>query len=133
MYLANGSQEYCAFWIDQNVKYTFKVTLNNGADLKVRRLFVPVVAGQASDIDEEEIMINGPGETHAGTFARDVAGVLWLSVDNSASWWNAKTFSLTFNDSDVGLSKPLDPLGKMLPDNVAQSLADLAQSEQQRP
>lgn len=93
--LERGEQESLVKWLKKGETARWNVELLEGPDLLFRRAFLLETAnsggGGVAANAEETVKA---GSSSKGTYTADGDGCLWLCIDNSAAWWNAKVVSL---------------------------------------
>lgn len=94
--ILNGCQELTSKWLAKGDACTWTLSVEDGADIKLHRIFVPAAgAGETVTLSEEDVDVKA-GEPHNGNFTADCDGVLVINLDNYYSWWNTKQVVLTF-------------------------------------
>ena len=92
--VANCTQEYAAKWLEKGSRCKWSLTLEDGSDILFHRYFVPSSGvAKGSELSHEEVTVTAECP-HEGSFTSECEGVLWLCIDNYASWWNAKVVTL---------------------------------------
>jgi len=142
--VANGTCEFTTRWLRAREALHWQVRLSGGSSDTVR-LFVAWVpyarAPSAADAVTADGEVAGravasaaqesayyrvlhdstitPSDAGVHSHMADVEGIVWLCVDNTASWWNAYTVSVTFTH-DAAAGDSAAPQG--VPPSAAEAL-----------
>ena len=90
--VANGASEFTSRWLDAGETLQWKVALCEGETVRIAVHWV-ATAGNAVVLHDAEIKTS---ETCEGKHVAAESGVVWLCVDNVASWWYPRVVRATF-------------------------------------
>ena len=97
--VANGACEYTARWLERGDLLRWSVTLSAGSDVRVFAYWCTRPRDANATVSAELLVdsVVETGQVCSGSHRASEAegGVLWLCVDNVASWWYEKTVRAT--------------------------------------